>query len=83
VRATRPHPREQVAATQLGGRFCCASARTPRPLLLWPAAFALSIAEAAPGSWPAGLQQLKADVTAFARSFPVVGFDSNTMKYKD
>jgi hypothetical protein len=42
-----------------------------------------SIDESSPGSWPSGLQQLKADVTAFARSFPVVGFDSKTMKYKD
>ena len=33
------------------------------------------------GSWPAELKALKADVVAFARSFPVVGFDAKTAKY--
>ncbi len=34
------------------------------------------------GTWPEELRKLKADVSAFARSFPVVGFDASAMKYK-
>jgi glycine hydroxymethyltransferase len=34
------------------------------------------------GSWPEGMSQLKDDIAAFARSFPVVGFDASKMRYK-
>jgi hypothetical protein len=33
-------------------------------------------------AWPAGLAELNAEVAAFASSFPVVGFDAATMRYK-
>lgn len=34
-------------------------------------------------TWPSGLSQLKADIAAFARAFPVIGFDQSAMKYKN
>ena len=37
----------------------------------------------ADGAWPPALKALAAEVRDFARSFPVVGFDEATMRYKD
>ena len=34
------------------------------------------------GSWPAELKALKSEVTTFARTFPVIGFDAKTAKYQ-
>ena len=45
--------------------------------------FRASIDANAEASWPAGLAQLKKDITAFAQSFPVVGFDASSMRYKN
>lgn len=44
--------------------------------------FRASIDAENPATWPAGLEALKADITAFAQSFPVVGFDQAAMRYK-
>ena len=49
---------------------------------LCPGATPCSLADHDESKWPAGLPELKADITAFSRSFPVVGFDSATMRYK-
>ena len=43
--------------------------------------FRASLPDADAAAWPAELRALKADVTAFARSFPVVGFDAAEAKY--
>jgi glycine hydroxymethyltransferase len=42
---------------------------------------ALPDSDAARTAWPAELHALKDDVRAFARSFPVIGFDAATAKY--
>ncbi len=44
--------------------------------------FRASITAENESSWPAGMAQLRKDVVAFARSFPVVGFDVANMRYK-
>lgn len=58
----------------------------PHPHLFPPAphstAPARSIVDGKPDTWPAGLAELKADITAFAQSFPVVGFNQAAMRYK-
>lgn len=46
------------------------------------AEFRASLKDTDEGTWPAELKTLKADVGAFAASFPVVGFDASKMRYK-
>ena len=45
------------------------------------AEFRASMADGDASTWPAGMKALKDDVTAFSRSFPVVGFDGAAMRY--
>ena len=43
--------------------------------------FRASLQDGDNGTWPLALKALKAEVLAFARSFPVVGFDEKTARY--
>jgi glycine hydroxymethyltransferase len=44
--------------------------------------FRASLKDGDKGTWPAELRALQADVAAFARAFPVVGFDEAAMRYR-
>ncbi len=44
--------------------------------------FRASLKDSDEGTWPAELRTLKSDVAAFARSFPAVGFEEKSMRYK-
>lgn len=44
--------------------------------------FRASLHDSDTSAWPPALIALKADVTAFARRFPVIGFDAAAMRYK-
>lgn len=43
--------------------------------------FRASLKDEDAGSWPEGMAQLKKDITAFARSFPAIGFEEASMRY--
>lgn len=45
--------------------------------------FRASLHDTDTSTWPAELAALKKDISAFAQEFPVVGFDSAAMRYKD
>jgi hypothetical protein len=42
--------------------------------------FRTSLKDSDSGTWPAALQQLRKDVTAFSLSFPAIGFDASKIK---
>jgi glycine hydroxymethyltransferase len=46
------------------------------------AEFRASLKDSDEGTWPEALRALKKDVAAFSQSFPVVGFDAASMRYK-
>lgn len=47
------------------------------------AEFRASLKDADEGTWPEELRKLRADITAFAREFPTVGYTVPGMRYKD